>query len=273
MKKTTKIMIAMIASGMIMIFATLGYIASTHSPNDDNDKPMSSSIDIEISGNSKTTQLAPFDEIAILDNMSSNTYYNLKGSCSVIVDSRLTEPQISYRDDWEHYMSVNVVNNRLEVAINFGIDNFYAINVDAQSAPVTITIPGKIKSITNDVFSNFEINGLISDNLLLTTPHGVLYNCKIQSMVIPNKVNTSLTLENSTIETVTFDSVNSFDEWSCSGNSFIRTIKAYGPTSYNIKSVNVENLNYNEFIFEPIDSTANLDISTKGAIKITPIKK
>ena len=92
-------------------------------------------------------------------------------------------------------------------------------------------------------------------------------------MVIPNKVKTSLTLENSTIETVTFDSVNSFDEWSCSGNSFIRTIKAYGPTSYNIKSVNVENLNYNEFIFEPIDSTANLDISTKGAIKITPIKK
>lgn len=271
MKKTTKIMIAMIASGMIMIFATLEYIASTHSPNDD--KPMSSSIDIEISGNRKTTQLTPFDEIAIIDNMSSNTYYNLKGSCSVIVDSRLTEPQISYRDEWEHYMSVNVVNNRLEVAINFGIDNFYAINVDAQSAPVTITIPGKVKSITNDVFSNFEINDLDCDKLLLTTEIAKLNNCDIQSMRIPNEYRTSLTLENSTIGTLTFDSVNCFGEWSCSGNSFIRTIKAYEPTSCNIKSVNVENLNYNEFIFEPIDSTANLDISTKGAIKITPIKK
>lgn len=270
MKKTTKIMIAMIASGMIMIFATLGYIASTHSPNDDNDKPMSSSIDIEISGNRKTTQLAPFDELAIIDNMSSNTYYNLKGSCSVIVDSRLTEPQISYRDDWEHYMSVNVVNNRLEVAINFGNDNFYAINVDAQSAPITISIPGKVKSITNDVFSNFEINGLISDNLLLTTPHGVLYNCKIQSMVIPNKVNTSLTLENSTIGTVTFDSVDCFDQWSCSENSFINTIKAYGPTSYNT-SIYLEDLNYNEFIWESTDSSA-INIRVNGAIKVTPIK-
>ena len=264
-------MIAMIASGMIMIFATLGYIASTHSPNDDNDKPMSSSIDIEISGNRKTTQLAPFDEIAILASYSQ-TRYTL-GLCSVIVDSHLSEPQISYSDDWEQYMSINVVNNRLEIAINFDCDDFGSTYVNAQSAPITISIPSKVRSITNDVFSNFEINGLISDNLLLTTPHGVLYNCKIQSMVIPNKVKTSLTLENSTIETVTFDSVNSFDEWSCSGNSFIRTIKAYSPTSYNIKSVNVENLNYNEFIFEPIDSTANLNIHIKGAIKITPIKK
>lgn len=271
MKKTTKIMITMIASGMIMIFATLGYIASTSTPVEE--IPTTSSIDIEISGKSKskTTRLAPFDEIAILASYPQ-TRYTL-GLCSVIVDSHLSEPQISYSDDWEQYMSINVVNNRLEIAINFDCDDFGSTYVNAQSAPITISIPSKVRSITNDVFSNFEINGLISDNLLLTTPHGVLYNCKIQSMVIPNKVKTSLTLENSTIETVTFDSVNSFDEWSCSGNSFIRTIKAYGPTSYNIKSVNVENLNYNEFIFEPIDSTANLDISTKGAIKITPIKK
>lgn len=261
----------MIASGMIMIFATLGYIASTSTPVEE--IPTTSSIDIEISGKSKskTTRLAPFDEIAILASYPQ-TRYTL-GLCSVIVDSHLSEPQISYSDDWEHYMSVNVVNNRLEIAINFGNDNFYAINVDAQSAPVTITIPGKVKSITNDVFSNFEINDLDCDKLLLTTEIAKLNNCDIQSMRIPNEYRTSLTLENSTIGTLTFDSVNSFGEWSCSGNSFIRTIKAYEPTSYNIKSVNVENLNYNEFIFEPIDSTANLDISTKGAIKITPIKK
>lgn len=260
----------MIASGMIMIFATLGYIASTHSPNDDNDKPMSSSIDIEISGNRKTTQLAPFDEIAIMDGMSSNTYYNLKGSCSVIVDSRLTEPQISYRDDWEHYMSVNVVNNRLEVAINFGNYDAGRIFVNAQSAPITISIPSKVRNITNEVFNNFGINGLIIDDLLLTTKIATLNNCKIQRMKITEKYKPSLTLENTTIGTVTFDSVDCFDQWSCSENSFINTIKAYGPTSYNT-SIYLEDLNYNEFIWESTDSSA-INIRVNGAIKVTPIK-
>lgn len=263
----------MIVSGMIMIFATLGYIASTGTTDEGHESEISA-LGIEISGNSKTAMLAPFDEIVIIagENNSNTTYHIEEGLCSVIVDSLLPEPQISYSDDWEHYMSFNVVNNRLEITLNFGSYDAGRIFVNAQSAPITISIPGNVRSITNEVFPNFEINGLISDNLLLTTEDATLNNCNIQSMKIPNEYKTSITLENSTIETVTFDSVNCFDEWSCSENSYIHTIKAYSPASYNIKSVNVENVNYNEFIFEPIDSTANLDINIKGAIKITPIK-
>lgn len=262
MKRTTYFIIAMIAGGLILALAVLGYIATTKI--DERHRTVS------MLGYPQKNSTECFNEVCITETKQgiSNRYITRDFEISIERDSLLSQPSITFSSDWEEYIDFNVENNILH--INFDLirllDNAESVTIKSQ--PLIIRTPCPIKAIDGDIYnSHINVSGFNCDSVTLAAEARIeISDCRFDCLNITKSHSTYF--YNSAVDTIYCNLATACGDWNFDDKSTIGTIIATGQPSYG-DFADLQDVNFKEFYWIPTDSTSFTKIGVNFPIKIT----
>lgn len=258
MKRTTYIMAAMFASGMILIFAFMTYLASTGTPRDHN-------TDIYINGDIKTVH---FTEDVTAIKLDDNTigYFSRNFPINIIA-SNDSCTSLSYGQQWDKYLSYSSKNDTLTISIDFSEVDSHIYS----DSTITIAIPqSKCTKIHNNINANLNICNFSQDCLDIYSNEATITACILSKLFINN---CTFNLSDCTVDTIFTDVYGHGGHWSFSGNTKINHISVASHEGYTTAQVfdRFDRNSINSISITP-DSAAGFGIvvNEPSDIKVTP---
>lgn len=215
MKRTTYIMAAMFASGMILMFALMSYIALTGTPRNHNKE-------IYINGDIKTVHITDdFTLIKLEDNTRGFFHRNFPIN---IIASNDSCTSLSYGQQWDKYLSYSSKNDTLTIAIDFSELDDLARDIHSDST-ITIAVPqSKCGKIHNNIDVNLDISNFSQGHLNIlsyTDRIATLSNCVLSKLAINN---CKFNLSGCTVDTMFTDIYGYGGDWGFSYDTKINHI-------------------------------------------------
>lgn len=180
MKRTTYIMMGVVVAGMVIILASMYYLASQSDPQRDT---------LAIEGNLKTVDLPACPVVKFNLDYSEATWAAVFKDCSLqVAPSKKAQGGMSYPEEWEAYMNWDVKGDTLLITLNPSLNKVAEGSyryLKVQSDPILLFLPPATSTFINNLAGfNTVVSGMQCDTLSLSARSSTiqLKECFVRSL-------------------------------------------------------------------------------------------